>query len=390
MRTSSPRRSGGSLDYENRPSEDFARALVEYRDKAGNVKIVEATTSWCFVGAGLRLSMELLGPEYSMSLSSLDSGPKVFFSREVQGNAGEDLVEKQNAEVGLMPVVADEESEYGYVGENRHMVRCFLEGKRPDENFSDGVNVAELLMTAYMSAEEGRTIEFPPPGLDSFVPAVARGEWNPKRSEIRNETTDGGLAGGGSGVRAGGSRGSRNDRGTDMAQVPEGYEQLLKSYDGRYHKAGWNHYGPGYFELDPATGILTSHGGMGLFWYSVKDYSDFVLELDFRCTDAETNSGVFVRVPGVPTSDDYIYHSFEIQIYDAGEGIHLTGRGLRRRSSHPPGLQPARGVEPLQDHLRGKPPAGGAERRGDHGLGGRGPGEGGGLRAPGVRRPPEP
>ena len=172
--------SGGMLDYENRPSEDFARALVEYHDNAGNVRIVEATTSWCYVGAGLRLSMELLGPEYSMSLSSLDSGPKVFFSREVQGSAGEDLVEKQNAEVGLMPVVADEESEYGYIGENRHMVQCFLEGRRPEENFSDGVNVAELLMTAYKSAEEGRTIEFPPSDLDTFVPAVAKGEWNPK------------------------------------------------------------------------------------------------------------------------------------------------------------------------------------------------------------------
>jgi len=176
-------RSDGKLDYRNRPSEDFARALVEYRDREGNVKIVEATTSWCFVGAGLRLSMELLGPEYSMSLSSLDAGPKVFFSREVQGDAGEDLVEKQNAEVGLMPVVSDEESEYGYVGENRHMVRAFLEGRRPDENFSDGVNVAELLMAAYMSAEEGRTVDFPPPGLDTFVPAVARGEWNPKKGD---------------------------------------------------------------------------------------------------------------------------------------------------------------------------------------------------------------
>ena len=174
-------RSDGRLDYINRPSEDFAWALVEYRDREGNVKIVEATTSWCFVGAGLRLSMELLGPEYSLSLSSLDAGPKVFFSREVRGDAGEDLVEKQNAEMGLMPVVSDEESEYGYVGENRHMVRSFLEGKRPDENFSDGVNVAELLMTAYMSAEEGRTVAFPPPGLDTFVPAVARGEWNPKK-----------------------------------------------------------------------------------------------------------------------------------------------------------------------------------------------------------------
>jgi hypothetical protein len=60
------------------------------------------------------------------------------------------------------------------------MVRCFLEGQRPDENFDDGVNVTELLMAAYMSAEEGRTVEFPPPDLEAFVPAVARGEWNPK------------------------------------------------------------------------------------------------------------------------------------------------------------------------------------------------------------------
>jgi predicted dehydrogenase len=173
--------SAGQTDYTNRPAEDFARALVEYRDKDGNERIVEATTSWCFVGAGLRLSMELLGPEYSLAVNSLDAGPQVFFSRQVQGAEGEDLVEKQNAEIGLMPVVSDEEAEYGYVGENRHMVQCFLAGKRPAENFSDGVNVSELLMTAYMSAEQEKTIVFPPPGLGEYVPAVARGEWNPRK-----------------------------------------------------------------------------------------------------------------------------------------------------------------------------------------------------------------
>jgi predicted dehydrogenase len=172
--------SDGATDYLNRPAEDFARALVEYRDADGNERIVEATTSWCFVGAGLRLSMELLGPEYSLSVNSLDAGPKIFFSREVEGDEGEDLVEKQNAEMGLMPVVSDEESEYGYVGENRHMIRSFLTGERPAENFSDGVNVTELLMTAYKSAEEEKTIAFPPPDLETFVPAVARGAWNPR------------------------------------------------------------------------------------------------------------------------------------------------------------------------------------------------------------------
>lgn len=173
--------SGGKTDYLNRPAEDFARSLIEYRGEKGEKLVVETTTSWCYVGAGLRLSMELLGPEYALQINTLDSGLKVFFSREVRGSQGEDLVEKQNAEVGLMPVVSSEETEYGYIDENRHMVRSFLDGKRPEENFSDGVNVTELLMTAYMSAEQERTLAFPPPGLDTFVPAVARGEWNPAK-----------------------------------------------------------------------------------------------------------------------------------------------------------------------------------------------------------------
>jgi predicted dehydrogenase len=172
--------SGGKTDYLKRPSEDFARSLIEYLDENGEKIIVETTTSWCFVGEGLRLSMELFGPEYSMFVNTLDPDLKVFFSREVSGEAGEDLVEKQNAETGAMPVVSNEAEVYGYTAENRHMVESFLAGKRPDENFSDGLNVTELLMTAYMSAEAGKTIAFPPPGLDAFIPAVARGEWNPR------------------------------------------------------------------------------------------------------------------------------------------------------------------------------------------------------------------
>jgi len=80
-----------------------------------------------------------------------------------------------------MPVVSNEEIEYGYTAENRHMIQSFLENKRPEENFSDGVNVAELLMAAYMSAEQEKTIAFPPPELKSFIPAVAKGEWNPAK-----------------------------------------------------------------------------------------------------------------------------------------------------------------------------------------------------------------
>jgi predicted dehydrogenase len=168
---------GAEVDYANRPSEDFARATINYVDEANNPLIAEVTTSWSYVGAGLRLSLEVLGPEYSLAMNSLDSGLKLFLSREVKGKAGEDLVEKQNAEQGLMPVLGNEAAEYGYESQNRYMVQCFLDGRQPEENFHDGLEVTELLMTAYMSAEQERTIEFRPEGLDTYTPLVAQGLW---------------------------------------------------------------------------------------------------------------------------------------------------------------------------------------------------------------------
>jgi predicted dehydrogenase len=170
---------GKEVDYTKRPSEDFARATIEYESEAGETLVGEVTTSWSFIGAGLRLSAELLGPEYSLSWNTLDSSLKMFFSREVQGKAGEDLVEKQNAEMGLMPVVADEAAAYGYTAENRHMTRAFLHGEKPMLTFDDGLEVVQILMAAYMSAQKGQTLEFPPDGLDSFQPDVAKGNWRP-------------------------------------------------------------------------------------------------------------------------------------------------------------------------------------------------------------------
>jgi predicted dehydrogenase len=170
---------GPEVDYSRRPAEDFARATVRYVDEQGLPLVVEATTSWSFVGAGLRLSMELLGPEYSISVNTLDTGARVFFSRRLQGKAGEDLVEKQNAEQGLMPVLGNEAHDYGYEAENRHFTRCFLDGVQPAEDFHAGLEVTELLMSAYMSAERQCALDWKPEGLEGYVPPVARGTWKP-------------------------------------------------------------------------------------------------------------------------------------------------------------------------------------------------------------------
>jgi predicted dehydrogenase len=167
-------------DYRKHPSEDFASCTIEFETSDGFTVLGEASTSWSYIGAGLRLSAELLGPEYSMHWNSLNSGLNLFFSREVTGRAGEDLVEKQNAEQGQMPVVPSESAVYGYDGEDRHFVRAFLGKEKPQLTFADGLDVVKILMTAYQSAEEGKTLRFPPQGLDDFVPAVAKGTWQPR------------------------------------------------------------------------------------------------------------------------------------------------------------------------------------------------------------------
>jgi predicted dehydrogenase len=167
---------GPEVDYAARPSEDYARGLLTLQDDAGQTAIIETTTSWAYVGPGLRTRIELLGPEYAMEYSTLDSGLKVFFSREVTGSAGEDLVEKQNAEQGLMPVVEDEAAVYGYTLENRHMVGAFSKGEKPMETFEDGVAVVEMLMAVYRSAELGQTVTFPSAELETYVPPVARSD----------------------------------------------------------------------------------------------------------------------------------------------------------------------------------------------------------------------
>ena len=136
---------GEGVDYLARPSEDMAQGVIELHDRDGHPLMIEASTSWAYVGPGLRIGIEVLGPEYSMKLDTLSTGLQLFFSPQVEGAAGGDLVEKQNAEQGLLPVIDDEAVAYGYVAENRHMVEAFSRGEPPEETWADGLAVVELL-----------------------------------------------------------------------------------------------------------------------------------------------------------------------------------------------------------------------------------------------------
>jgi len=169
-----------NVDYGVSPAEDYALTLVVYEDEDGSVVLSEARTSWSFVGPGLRLTFEVLGPEYSLTINSLQQELNVFFSRNIKIPPTEEFVEKQTAEQGLMPIVPNEAITYGYQDENRYMVDCFLKGKMPEENWRDGLLVTQLMMAAYMSAEKGRRIKFNPEVLRGYKPKVYLGEWKPK------------------------------------------------------------------------------------------------------------------------------------------------------------------------------------------------------------------
>ena len=153
----------GGLDWAAEPSEDFARATITWRvasgPGAGREVVTETSSSWCYVGAGLRHEFQLLGPEYALDIDMSRTGVEVFFSRAVTGEAGEDLVEKQNAEQGLMPISPDEAAHYGYVGENRAFCEAFAAGTEPELGFRDGLEVTRLLMATYLSAAEGRVVD---------------------------------------------------------------------------------------------------------------------------------------------------------------------------------------------------------------------------------------
>jgi type 1 glutamine amidotransferase len=85
---------------------------------------------------------------------------------------------------------------------------------------------------------------------------------------------------------------------------------------------GWRQAGPGGFTL--ADGTLTSYDGLGMLWYSAKEFQAYSLKLDWRLA-GDDNSGVFV---GFPASDDpwsAVNNGYEIQIDATDSPDRTTG-----------------------------------------------------------------
>jgi len=95
--------------------------------------------------------------------------------------------------------------------------------------------------------------------------------------------------------------------------VEPGFTQL---FDGATLD-GWQEAGPGGFNV--VDGMLQSFGGMGLLWYTKKQFGDFILKVDWKELNFSDNSGVFVRFPD-PGNDPWVAvnNGYEIQIDNVG------------------------------------------------------------------------
>jgi hypothetical protein len=87
--------------------------------------------------------------------------------------------------------------------------------------------------------------------------------------------------------------------------------------------AGWQIAGNGHF-IELGGGIIESVGGIGLLWYTKEQFEDFVLRVDFRLSNGNDNSGVFIRIPALGKNDpanDWkpaVTDGYEIQIDNSG------------------------------------------------------------------------
>jgi type 1 glutamine amidotransferase len=96
-----------------------------------------------------------------------------------------------------------------------------------------------------------------------------------------------------------------------------GYTTL---YDGA--TTGWSQAGPGSFSN--TNGTLTSSGGLGMLWYSTKEFRSYSLKLDWTMP-GDDNSGVLVGFPASSDPNSAMSNGYEVQIDATDTADKTTG-----------------------------------------------------------------
>ena len=105
----------------------------------------------------------------------------------------------------------------------------------------------------------------------------------------------------------------------------EGWTQLFNGKD----LTGWRHVGPGSMSVE--NGLIRTHGGMGLLYWTGGKVGDCVIRVTYHMRDKNDNSGVFIRIPLEPREEWMpVHYGYEVQIDNEPEksgedDFHITG-----------------------------------------------------------------
>ncbi len=106
------------------------------------------------------------------------------------------------------------------------------------------------------------------------------------------------------------------------AQTDE-WKQLFDGKD----LTGWKHVGPGSMTVED--GLIRTHGGMGLLYWTGGKLGDCVIRVVYKMRDHNDNSGVFIRIPIEPREEWMpVHYGYEVQIDNEAAGedeYHITG-----------------------------------------------------------------
>lgn len=92
---------------------------------------------------------------------------------------------------------------------------------------------------------------------------------------------------------------------------------------------GWKHVGGGSMSVED--GLIKTKGGMGLLYWTAEKFGNCTIHVEFKMRDANSNSGVFIRIPIEPYEEWMpVFYGYEVQIDNKPElsgedDYHYTG-----------------------------------------------------------------
>jgi len=111
-----------------------------------------------------------------------------------------------------------------------------------------------------------------------------------------------------------------------QSQTPQ--DDWKQLFDGK-DLTGWKHVGPGSMTVED--GLIRTHGGMGLLYWTGGKVGNCVIRVVFKMRDYNDNSGVYIRIPIEPREPWMpVHYGYEVQIdnqpEDSNENeYHVTG-----------------------------------------------------------------